>query len=94
MSETRKRWQMTEHLSTERQKGKTVTKVRRECMRTGTPYRLVETLDGIPRGGVYEMIFRWHLHGETGEVHEVMPYRSLDAAIEQAEAFLRENKLI
>lgn len=94
MSETRKRWQMTEHLSTERQRGKTVTKVRRECKRVGTPYRLVETLDGIPRGGVYEMIFRWHLHGENGEVHEVMPYMSLEAAIEQAEAFFEENGLI
>lgn len=94
MSETRKLWQMTEKWTTERQKGKTVTKVHRECKRTGTDYRLVEKLDGTPRGGVYEMMFRWHLYRKSREIYEVMPYMSLDAAIEQAEAFLQDNGLI
>lgn len=91
----RDKWKPSKQWRTVRQNGKTQELALREWHRLGTRYRLVESVDITPRkGNPHHVDMRWHLYGPSGEIHEVQPYTRLDAAIAQAEAWLKENGLI
>lgn len=73
---TRKLWQPNG--------GKTILR------RRGTEYSLRRRTSLIPKPWGMKQLTRWHLYHESAEIAEVMPYRDMDTAIEQAEAWIAD----
>lgn len=77
---TRKQWQPNA--------GKSILRKR------GTEYSLRKKTSLMPKPWGMKQMTRWHLYHGNTEITEVMPYRDMDTAIEQAESWIAEAEEI
>lgn len=61
-----------------------------EYRRKGTDYSLIQRLDAQTGAGGVLLAPKWYLRKRGVIIHEVQPYADLEAAIMQAEEWIRE----